>query len=267
LFVSARQGLDKRQWAVLFALVGLNAALAFFTLALGLTEMLPGQAAASELPDVPNWVLGLANAGLILVAYGALGAAGVWLGHRAGLPGVYRCGGGRRRDAGWRKWAWLPLIYGLIVGVLMVAGDRAFAALGDWGGLAHPAFPLSLLASASAGIGEEVIFRGFVMGVWAWLLTRFLKGARGTGVALWIANGIAALAFAAGHLPAVMLLYDAQTPLELPPALLLEMLVLNGLVALVAGERYRRDGLVAAMGVHFWADIVWHVIWPLVSRS
>jgi len=37
-------------------------------------------------------------------------------------------------------------------------------------------------------------------------------------------------------------------------------------VALVAGERCRRDGLVAAMGVHFWADIVWHVIWPLVFR-
>ena len=252
--------LGKNQWIVLFALIGINAALAFFTLALGLTEMLPGEAAASELPDVPNWVLGLANAGLILVAYGALGAAGVWLGRRAGLPGVYRPG------AGWRNWAWLPLIYGTIVGVLMVAGDRAFAALGDWGGLAHPAFPLSLLASASAGIGEEVIFRGFVMGVWAWLLTRFLRGARGTGIALWIANGIAALAFAAGHLPAVMLLYGAQTPLELPPALLLEMLVLNGLVALVAGERCRRDGLVAAMGVHFWADIVWHVIWPLVFR-
>ena len=257
--MATQHKLDKNQWIVLFVLVGINATLAFLTLALGLAaEMLPGGAPASELPDVPNWLLGLANAGLILVAYGALGAAGVWLGHRAGLPGVYRPG------AGWRNWAWLPLIYGTIVGVLMVAGDRAFAALGDWGGLAHPAFPLSLLASASAGIGEEVVFRGFVMGVWAWLLTRFV---RGTGIALWIANGIAALAFAAGHLPAVMLLFGAQTPLELPPALLAEMLVLNGLVALVAGERYRRDGLAAAMGVHFWADIVWHVIWPLVSRS
>jgi hypothetical protein len=47
---------------------------------------------------------------------------------------------------------------------------------------------------------------------------------------------------------------------------LADLVVLNGLVALVAGERYMRDGLVAAMGVHFWADIVWHVIWPLVAR-
>jgi len=47
---------------------------------------------------------------------------------------------------------------------------------------------------------------------------------------------------------------------------LLDGLVLNGLVALVAGERYMRDGLVAAMGVHLRADMVWHVVWPLISR-
>jgi hypothetical protein len=28
-------------------------------------------------------------------------------------------------------------------------------------------------------------------------------------------------------------------------------------------QRYMRDGLVAAMGVHFWTDIIWHVIWLL----
>ena len=32
-----------------------------------------------------------------------------------------------------------------------------------------------------------------------------------------------------------------------------------------AGERYMKDGLVAAAGVHFWADIIWHVVWPLLA--
>jgi len=40
--------------------------------------------------------------------------------------------------------------------------------------------------------------------------------------------------------------------------------LLNSIVSLIAGERYMRDGLVAAIGVHFWVDIIWHVIWPLV---
>jgi len=39
--------------------------------------------------------------------------------------------------------------------------------------------------------------------------------------------------------------------------------LLNGMIGLVAGERYMKDGLVAAVGVHFWTDIVFHVIWGL----
>jgi hypothetical protein len=264
--MTRRAKLDQRQWIVLAILIAINALLAFVTIALGMhTEMLPvpeqdtGQGAPAKLPDLPNWVLGLINGGIVLVAYGALGAVGIWLGHKAGLPGVYRPG------AGWRNWIWRPLVYGLVVGILMVLGDSVFAALGNGEGLAHPPFPLSLIASASAGIGEEVIFRGFVVGLWAFLLTRVLKGERRTGVVLWIANILAALAFAAGHLPAAMAMFGVQSPLELSGIVLAEILVLNCLVALVAGERTMRDGLVAAMGVHFWADIVWHVLWPLIT--
>ncbi len=122
---------------------------------------------------------------------------------------------------------------------------------------------MSLIASATAGIGEEIIFRVFVMGLWAFLLHLIFR--RNVGLVTWIANVIAALAFAAGHLPAAMYLLGAASPLELPAALLAEIVLLNSLVALVAGERYARDGLVAAAGVHFWADVVWHVIWPLLG--
>ena len=42
--------------------------------------------------------------------------------------------------------------------------------------------------------------------------------------------------------------------------MLAELIVLNGILGLLAGESFARDGLVAAAGVHFWADVVWHVI-------
>ena len=252
--------LDRQQWIVFFVCLGLNALLAFIALALGLQrDLVAGQEMPPELVSTPGWVLGLANAGMILVLYGLAGAAGLWLGQRAGLPGVFRTG------AGWRNWAWRPAALGLVVGLVMVLGDRVFATLGRWGGFPHPAFPMSLIASATAGIGEEIVFRGFVMGLWAFLLNLLLRRSGNRAAALWGANVIAALAFAAGHLPAAMYLLNVHSPLELPAVVLAELTVLNALVALVAGERYMRDGLVAAMGVHFWADVVWHVVWPLVA--
>jgi membrane protease YdiL (CAAX protease family) len=250
--------LDRRQWFVFLALLLINALLAFIALAFGLQgEFLAGQEMPPEVANVPAWVLGLANGGMIVVIYGIAGAIGLWLGWKAGLPGVYRAG------AGWRNWLWVPMAFGLIVGVLLVVGDRLFATLGRWSGFAHPGFPMSLIASATGGIGEEILFRGFVMGLWAFLLSLLLRRS-GRAAGLWTANAIAALAFAAGHLPTSMVLLNVRSPLELPVVVLAELVVLNSLVALVAGERYMRAGLVAAMGVHFWADIVWHVIWPLV---
>jgi membrane protease YdiL (CAAX protease family) len=80
---------------------------------------------------------------------------------------------------------------------------------------------------------------------------------------LWIANVIAALAFGVGHLGTMMFLTGASSPAELSPVLWVEMLLLNGVIGLLAGWRYMKDGLVAAAGVHFWTDIVFHVFWGL----
>lgn len=38
------------------------------------------------------------------------------------------------------------------------------------------------------------------------------------------------------------------------PVLLVELFLMNGIVGLVAGQRYMKDGLVAASGVHFGAS-------------
>lgn len=209
--------------------------------------------------NLPAWLLGLANAGIILVGYGLFGLAGFWFARKLGLPGIYQ------EEAGWREWLWIPLAIGLVVGVVMVGVDRLFALGASWDGFTHPSFPLSIIASATAGIGEEILFRGFLLGLWAFLLYLIMKRWGKTSLALWIGNGIAALAFAASHVPALMLLYGYPSISAIPPYMLGELFVLNGVLSLVAGARMFRTGLVAAIGIHFWADIVWHVAWPLLA--
>lgn len=248
----------QRRW--LLSLLVVYAFLAFITMASGLTsQLMPGQELPSELQNVPPWLLGLANAGLVFVLYGVIGLVGLHIARRLGLPGVIRQG------AGWRRLFWVPLGIGAVVGGIMVAADAAFAAaMPAFEGLAHPAFPMSLIASASAGIGEEIAFRLFMMSLWMGLLNVVLGPLGKRRWALWGGNLIAALAFGAAHLPAVLFLVGAQSFAELPPLVVAEVFLLNGLVGVAAGERYARDGLVAAAGVHFWADVVWHVVWPLL---
>jgi membrane protease YdiL (CAAX protease family) len=122
---------------------------------------------------------------------------------------------------------------------------------------------MSIFASLGAGIGEEILFRGFVFGLWGLILNWLLKRFNGRTAALWIANIIAALAFGAGHLGTIMFLTGASSFAELSPVLLIEMFLLNGIIGLLAGWRYMKDGLIAASGVHFWTDMVFHVLYGL----
>ena len=57
----------------------------------------------------------------------------------------------------------------------------------------------------------------------------------------------------------------ATTIAQVNPILLAEVFLLNGLIGLLAGQRYMKDGLVAAAGVHFWSDVVFHVVWGLFA--
>ena len=249
----------KNQALILSGFVLLFAGLTLLSyLVIPIEQLTPGAGQTTSL-NQPRWVLALANAGIILIVYGLAGLGGIWFARRLNLPAVYYEG------AGWRQWFVIPMLVGLGTGVLLVVADQLFAAAAHWQGFPHPQFPLSLIASATAGIGEEILFRSFILGLWAFLTNLFLRRWRATQAALWIGNVIAALAFGAGHLPAAMFLLGVTTPGAIPMPILLELFVLNGLLGLVAGERYLRVGLVAAIGVHFWADVVWHVIWPLMA--
>jgi len=250
--------MHRKQLTIFLALLVIYALSAFLVYAF-FTDQLTAMAGI-PMPDmgVSNAVLGLANAGIVLVVYGAVGLIGYWFARKLDLPGIFS------EDGNWNRWFIIPLLLGLVCGVMLVVGDLLFAPINGFGRFPHPAFPSSILASLSAGIGEEIMFRGLVFGLWGLILSWLLKRFNGRTLALWIANLIAALAFGAAHLGTILFLTGASSLADLNPVLLAEVFLLNGLIGLVAGERYMKDGLVAAAGVHFWTDVVFHVLWGLV---
>jgi membrane protease YdiL (CAAX protease family) len=249
----------RRQLSVLAALVAVYSLLAAATyLIFPLDQLVPTQGLPIPELTIPGWQLALANAGIGVFLYGLLGLAGYWLARRLGLPGVFR------PDGGPRGWVLSPMLWGLGLGVAVGLVDLLFTALQDWPGFPQPPFPFSLVASVTAAIGEEILFRSFLLGLWAFLLRPVLRRWIDRRVALRIGNLLAALAFAAGHLASAMLLFGAASPVEIPPLILIEILLLNGAIGWVAGGQYVRQGLVAAVGLHFWVDAVLHVVRPLL---
>ena len=250
---------NRKQLTVLLVLLIIFALSVFATYTFFLDSMAATIGVTLSETNIPYAVLGLVNAGITLVAYGLLGLAGYWFAIKIVLPGIFR------EDGSWRGWFFVPLALGLVCGAAVVIGDVLFAPSNGFGRMIHPGFPVSILASLSAGIGEEIIFRGFVFGLWAFILNWLFKRFNGRSAALWTANVIAALLFAASHFGTILVLTGASSLAELSPVLIAEIFVLNGFVGLVAGQRTMKDGLIAAIGVHFWADMVFHVAWGLFS--
>jgi membrane protease YdiL (CAAX protease family) len=144
----------------------------------------------------------------------------------------------------------------IVLDLLVFAGGMPAAA--PAGG--NPSAWQGLLASFYGGITEELFMRLFLMSLLAWLVGLVWREAPGRPVtgAFWAANLGAAILFGLGHLPATAAL------VPLTGMVVLRALVLNGIGGVVFGHLYWRRGLGAAMLAHFSADIVLHVLTPLL---
>jgi membrane protease YdiL (CAAX protease family) len=161
---------NKNQLVILGIIILIYVFLAILTyLVIVMDEIAPVQYNPSMTSTIPAWQLGLANAAIILVVYGLLGLIGIWFAGKLGLPGIFR------EAAGWKAWILWPLLLGVGAGIILCLGDWIFIHAGWSQGFPHPSFPFSLIASATTGIGEEIMFRSFVMGLWAFLLNALLK--------------------------------------------------------------------------------------------
>ena len=110
------------------------------------------------------------------------------------------------------------------------------------------------------GIVEELMLRLFFMSLVAVLLWKlFEKGSpKPSNKMLAIANIVAALLFAAGHLLATFAMFGSLTPL-----LLVRCFLLNGGFGILFGWLYRKYGIQYAMVSHAALHLISKLIWTL----
>lgn len=209
-----------------------------------------------ELP-APKPILAIANFFMILVFYGGLGFFGLKLGKKIGFTEIWDTNVSNKQRF------LIPGLWGLATGVFLIVADKLFSRFHNLGPLPHPPFPFSIIASITAGIGEEIIFRLFFITFWVWLISYVILKKKWQNNIFWIVSIISALAFGLGHLPALMILFEYKSIAEIPLIFLIEIITLNGVVSMIAAYYFRKYGFLAPVGIHFWTDVVFHVIWGL----
>lgn len=211
-----------------------------------------------EEPVAPVEVLALINAAIMLILYGGLGLLGLKLARKLGFPELWDPGISNRQRF------LVPALVGIGLGVFMILGDLILSQFHALGPLPHPPFPTSLVASVTAAIGEEIIFRLFFISFWVWLISHVVLKKRWQDQVFWVFALISSFLFALGHIPSVMILFGLESIGEMPIPFLLEIILLNSVLSVFAAYYFRKFGFLAPVGIHFWADIVWHVVWGMI---
>ena len=196
-------------------------------------------------------IMAVQSAGYGLV----LGALGIFLGKKTGLW--------KDETTITKKPLVLAAMVSVIGGLALILPDILFfckyvPAIQDSYAV-KPTVPYMLAAVLYGGVIEEVMLRLFMMSLVAFILFKLFgrKQEKPTGAILIAANVIAALLFAAGHLPAI-----AQM-MGLTPMIVFRCFLLNGGFGLAFGWLYRKYGLRYAMLAHGGCHIVSKLIWIL----
>ena len=182
-----------------------------------------------------------------------LGAAGIRLAEKTGLWRNERTIGGKPL-----LWA---IAVSLIVGMSLILPDVLYfgkyvPAIAESYAV-KPTIPYLVATVTYGAVIEEVMLRLFWMSLIAFALWKLFQRKRElpSSAVLASANIIAALLFAAGHLPTTFVTLGDS------PLIILRCFLLNGVFGLAFGWLYRKYGLRYAMIAHGGCHVVSKLIW------
>ncbi len=245
----------KKYWKTLlfFAVAGLVGG---FCTGLYMLDSYPPQMQQEALaqgltPTIMALVTAIQAAGYGIV----LGIIGIWLGKKIGLW--------KDETNFEKKTLLITLAIAVIGGLALILPDLLF--FGKYNEVimnsyaAKPTVVYIVGAILYGGVIEEVMLRLFWMSLIAFILWNlFARKAEKPTLAILVAsNIIAALLFAAGHLPANFMMFGNS------PLILFRCFLLNGAFGLLFGYLYRKHGLRYSMLAHAGCHIVSKLIWIL----
>ena len=253
----------KSYWKTLlfFAIVGLVGG--FFT-GIYLLDSYPAEIQRQLIDELNNAGIGQVPVDIFLgiistfqaMGYGiVLGAIGIWLGKKTGLW----------KDE--RKIEKKPLVTSLIVSIIggatIILSDLLF--FGKYSQIimdsyaVKPTITYMIATVTYGGVIEEVMLRLFWMTFVAFVLWKVFdkKNERPSTSIIIVANIVAAILFAAGHLPAT------AATIGLFPMIVFRCFLLNGGFGLLFGWLYRKYGLRYSMIAHGGCHVVSKLIWIL----
>lgn len=110
------------------------------------------------------------------------------------------------------------------------------------------------------GVYEEILMRLFLMSLFSWIIAKiFYRKEKEIPVKVFIiSNIIAALLFAAGHIPSTI-----QTFGYIDGLILFRCFLMNGAFGIAFGWLYRKYGIGYSMLAHFGAHLISKIIWLL----
>ena len=216
---------------------------------------LPEDMVAEVLTEMPNMTVLALVSGVQAAAYAFVcGIFGYVLAVKVGLWKSFEFN---------KKYALTTLIISVLGGIVFSLDHWVFGSFIDGIQEANAA---SLNAAGVigsvlyGGMVEEVMLRLFLMSLIAFIIHKiFCRKCSGENMPVWwfaLANIIAAIAFAAGHLPATAVLFG-----ELTPLILLRCFLFNGGFGLLFGWLFRKYGIAYAMAAHALVHIVSKLIW------
>jgi hypothetical protein len=204
----------------------------------------------TEMPAMTLRLLAIIQPSLLVLALAALG---LWAGPKLGLDApVVRAWAERRPILPALRPQLLPAT---IAGAAMASVLVLFwLGVGTMPGVAEKLGNLQLPLVTKllyGGIVEELMLRWGLMSLFAWAIWRMAGRPAGPPAwCLWAAITVAAILFAAGHLPVLYLLIPAP-----PSELLLLVLAGNTVPGILCGWLFWRRGLEAAMIAHALAHL------------